>query len=385
MLMMAETTRPLAAQRHRLLQIEQLEDRLLLAGNVAISVLSTTLGLTGDAAANDISVITEGGQLTLAGNGTTLSPGPGSAALLPFVVATDFNGTTATFVTLNNTFVNALATLPIVTVDFDMQGGNDTVSVETTTVGGNVVIDMGAGNDLLRMDQTTVGGDFTANFGDGADRAIATFNTWGDNLGPLEAINVNMGAGNDALAISNSSIAQGVQTISTGAGDDIVEYTDCVLYTFDVDLGTGDDQFIMEDTLIFNPYSPGGGFPHLLGGLGDDAVLLSHNSFDIQSEEDAFTVELGGGDDELVMVGNSVDSRKFEFYVDMGADNDYLATGGNMFFLGPAFSNDLPVEFDGGSGSDLLVALDSQPLDQFDPDIPFTLLGWELIDPDFPA
>ncbi|MEW4529362.1 hypothetical protein [Maioricimonas sp. JC845] len=199
------------------LNAERLEERVLLAGNVAISVVGTTLGLTGDAAANDISVTTAGGQLTLsANNGTTFVGGPGVAALAPFVVATDFS----TFVTLNNVFVNALATLPFVTVDIDMQGGNDTVSVESTTVGGNVVIDMGAGNDLLRMDQTTVGGDFTANFGDGADRAIATFNTWGDNLGPLEAINVNMGAGNDRIDYAgNVYLNTGAPLIDGGPGN----------------------------------------------------------------------------------------------------------------------------------------------------------------------
>ncbi|MFG0332020.1 MAG: hypothetical protein ACF8TS_01535 [Maioricimonas sp. JB049] len=494
------------------LNVERLEERVLLAGNVAISVVGATLGLTGDAASNDVSVSTAGGQLTIAGNaGTTLSAGPGAAALLPFIVATDFT----TFVTLNNAFVNLLATLPFVTVDFNMLGGNDVVEVDSTAVAGNVVINTGTGNDLLLMDGSSVGGDFTVNMGDGADRAIATFNTWGDGVGPIEAINVNMGAGNDAVSISNSATlgvaggavlvvntgdgadavnldnnafaddvsidtgagndgvsvtnsSGGPLTISTGTGDDqvevtndisfstfgsltistgtgvdnvtvrnldpwdllidvgaggatpqqvivdefnavvgtytllggdqadhfvltnaapgtvtgnsiqtfggndIVEIANSVVFEVDVDLGAGNDQLIGQNNT--------GWEGSISGGPGDDAVLLANNQFGFFSA--SMSIDLGTGNDQLAMHGSTFESGLNLLQINMGSGDDYYVSGGNSYqssFGPPSFV----VNASGGAGSDNLVALDSQPRDQFD--APPNLSGWELIDPDFPA
>ncbi|MFG0333809.1 MAG: hypothetical protein ACF8TS_10640, partial [Maioricimonas sp. JB049] len=129
-----------------------------------------------------------------------------------------------------------------ITVDFNMQGGNDVIEVDSTNVAGNININTGTGNDLLVMNGSSVGGDFTANFGDGADRAIATFNTWGDGVGPLEAINVNMGAGNDRIDYAgNVYFNTGAPVIDGGPGNkDRLELVD----------GQPDDQYINTAPLL---------------------------------------------------------------------------------------------------------------------------------------
>ena len=51
------TRRQLWLQRHSISQIEQFESRLLLTGNVLVSQKGTSVGITGDAGANEISIV----------------------------------------------------------------------------------------------------------------------------------------------------------------------------------------------------------------------------------------------------------------------------------------------------------------------------------------
>ncbi|MFG0333258.1 MAG: hypothetical protein ACF8TS_07855 [Maioricimonas sp. JB049] len=218
----------------RKFQAEQLEERVLLAVNVALGLLAgpgpnLAVSLTGDADANSVAVSTDGvgagAELTIEGlNGTALTPGAINIPLpilAGLIVDTDFDGTSASFVTFNNVVVDALAgNLGInTTTTVDLGDGADWVAASNTEFGGNVTINTGAGNDAVILTGNQFDGDVTIDTGDGKDLLHATFNVFGDNLGPFEVIDVNMGAGNDLLEYGGNIFQNTASPVVIDGGD----------------------------------------------------------------------------------------------------------------------------------------------------------------------
>jgi xanthine dehydrogenase YagS FAD-binding subunit len=115
------------ASRRRVLGLEQLERREVLAGNVTASIRGGDLFVTGDNQGNDITIMRSGGSgITIVGNGTTVN---GQAE-----------------VTLGNYRRNAVVNL---------NGGDDTVTFKSTfdslfTILGNLNVTTGNSNDLVQ-------------------------------------------------------------------------------------------------------------------------------------------------------------------------------------------------------------------------------------------
>ncbi|MEW4528380.1 LEPR-XLL domain-containing protein [Maioricimonas sp. JC845] len=391
MLMIAETTR--AAQRHRLLQIEQLEDRLLLAGNVTLGILvgggpTADISLIGDADSNSIAISTEGGELTVEGlDGTRLTPGAFNIplrVLAGLIVDTDFDGVSASFFTFNSSVVIALNDIQV-----SLGAGNDNVAVSNLSLDDNLSIDTGVGSDNVLLSNVYVDDSITLATGDGNDMvnilqttsddgawSIAT-GSGNDSVSIAESlidddITIVAGTGNNQVTISNSAIA-GRLDISAGSGSDEVLIEDNVFLSVSgASLGAGNDQFVATGNMGLE-----GSFN---AGAGDDAMLFANNQFVGLLDSD-IQMMLGTGNDELVTAGNTFGNGLDILVVDMGEGNDYYVSGGNIFET-PGFGN-FDVDADGGAGYDILVALDSQPSDQFD--APPMLTNWELIDPDFAA
>ena len=116
--------------------VEPLERRLLLSGNVLSSFLGDDLFLTGDDLGNEIEIVQTDGSLVVRGLGDTLINGANSE----FVVAQDSS-------TFDGDIVARL---------FD---GNDQFIVQDgITVSGDLIVLAGSGDDAVGIGESTVDG-----------------------------------------------------------------------------------------------------------------------------------------------------------------------------------------------------------------------------------
>ena len=136
------------ATRRRILGLEQLERREVLAGNVAAAIRGGDLFVTGDNLGNDITITRSGASgITITGNGTTVN-GQAAVTLANFRrnMIVDLNGGDDA-VTFKSTSDNLFSILGNLHVTAD--GGNDKVNFADTTIGGLLFVNTGSGNDQV--------------------------------------------------------------------------------------------------------------------------------------------------------------------------------------------------------------------------------------------
>ncbi len=255
--------------RFATLQVERLEPRTCMAGNVTASLAGGILTLTGDSLANEIQAYqTAPGSYRIVGNpGTTVN---GAAFVNVSGVTGDVN------INLGNgdDFVQLMLVAPK-NLNIDMGTGNDFVSLGgffelppgaqslpySVEVKGNLSIKTSpvetappkqsfmesmamAGepppqSDTLFILDSLVWG--TANLTTGPqDDYVLLFNTQFKN-----ALNIDTGAGNDSLDVIGISVT-GKTSVVAGSGDDSVAVLDSA-FANDVTLdgGTGNGDFLM--------------------------------------------------------------------------------------------------------------------------------------------
>ena len=263
-------------------EIQQLETRALLAGNVLASINnSATVSIKGDNAANDITVAVDaGGMVTITGNnGTTINGNPDA------------------------TFDPA----DLKNLRIDLRGGADKLTVEVnadTTVSGYVRINTGTGKDVVSVvttSQLTVSKGLSINLGSGDD-ALSIQGAAGLSLG--EAMKINGGSGNDAIAVVNEQQATGLTTaqrkkvdvsVNGGAGDDQIALDDLdVGHNLTVSGGGGNDKMAIGGTTATSV----AGSARIRGGDGKDTLSVS-GSVTIDKR---LALNLGAGADDLVVV-----------------------------------------------------------------------------------
>jgi hypothetical protein len=243
--------------KFRSLAIESLENRELMAGNVTVKVPSGNFLLTGDAAANSVTVTQpQPGHLLVQGtNGTTVN---GKAS-----VDVAFNGDAT----------------------FNLAGGADRLTIGNAEADvnfhDNLTINGGAGIDKVAM-QRVLGLSLTANLGAAKDVAADSLLMRQCNLN-LNAT-ITTGGGTDRVTLLNSQIF-GTTVIDTGAGTDAVSLsnseftTDFLLY-----LRAGDDHLLLGGKLNF----PGNAQLH--GGPGTHDAIEYAEGVNISVTE-GFTVD----------------------------------------------------------------------------------------------
>ncbi len=152
--------------------------------------------------------------------------------------------------------------------------GDDTVTIGAATIYGR--INTGDGADMMTLNGTVVSA--AVNQGDPA---------------------IEMGIGNDTLAIASASIVTG--DISLGDGNDAATITDSTI-TGNIDTGAGNDTLIIDPSTITGDISLGG---------GDDiaAIIASTVTGDI---------DLGAGTDEVTISASTVTGNV------LGVDNNTL-------------------------------------------------------------
>jgi hypothetical protein len=256
----------------RRLKLENLENRTMLAGDVAVSVVQGNLKIEGDIQANEIAVTDlGGGQVEVAGqNGTTIN---GQAGPL--------------------TFASVLRSVKI-----ELKEGDDVVRFTGNNQNSlkGVAIETGAGADTVSVD------DVFARY--------LKVETGSDNdiVNVLDAsakeVKIETGRGNDTVNLGNTSLQSDATVqahelkIETGGGNDIVQIQDAVLQTHEakIETGSGDDTVTVQDLQAQGSFQAE-------TGSGTDSVAISDSLFA------KLGVEAGSEDNDLVSILNTTALR----------------------------------------------------------------------------
>ncbi|WP_254509225.1 Ig-like domain-containing protein [Anatilimnocola floriformis] len=202
----ASGTRRSQMARRQFLQVEQLEERALLAGNVTTSNSSGYLYLYGDSQSNNLSLtrvgtsavlITPRDGTTINGSTTPLTINNMSAGLSAYLGEGDnvleLNGSTTT-----NLRVSGLTTILT-------GGGNDTIRFVNYSSGGGLILFTGDGDDTVSSS---------------LDPAAPTITSGGLRVNGSAAINT--GNGNDNVSLRNSAFNSAFR-LDTSLGNDTVD------------------------------------------------------------------------------------------------------------------------------------------------------------------
>jgi len=269
------------------LNIENLESRQMMAGDVSAYAISKILYVNGDSLSNGIVLTSDvDGVITVAGidqggSATTVNGGASSTftKIKDIVISTN-KGDDAIVAT--NLFVNG---------NLYISGGKD-----NDAIGIGEFEDIGLIDDAVDsiLGALTVKKSFIIDGGDGDDALL------GRNVTVNKSLVASMGAGNDIVRFDADGLGPGVNvlktaTISTSTGDDQV-----ALYRMTVD---------------------------------KSLTVTTHNDQDLV-ELDSITVKtlsvpLGSGDDEVTVQNSSI-TKRATFNGDSGL-NDYTDLGGNTF------------------------------------------------------
>lgn len=201
----------------RTLQVEGLETRKMLAGDVLAEVVDGNLRVSGDVMDNQFSVHggAEPGQVIISGNDTTLINGQASAT---------FDG-----------------------------------------VRGNILIRTGAGNDSVSVQDLHVRGTLRVNTGIGDDHI---------GLNAIRADNVVIHSGGGDDHVSLNRVGAGGLHITTGEGSDRVAIRDSRLQgPNNIHLGDGMDSLAISGSTLHGPTRLAGGGDHDVLSLGTDNVI----------------------------------------------------------------------------------------------------------------
>lgn len=174
-----------------LADIQKLEDRTLLAGNVTVALDGDHVTLEGDDADNDIRISRVG----------------------DWIVVTGMNGTT-----VGGLSEYLISGRPILrdNLTIKLHGGNDSLLVQSGVgIRNDFKIETGDGDDFVHLDSVLIGDDLHIYTGTGNDTVLVTHTTIRDDLGIFSE------GGNNTVSVTNTHITD-THVIATGDGDDIV-------------------------------------------------------------------------------------------------------------------------------------------------------------------
>ena len=325
-------------ENHFHANVEQLEDRQLLAGDVSVALAGETLEITGDDANNRVEIVSDGSFITVEGQGTDLN---GSDSSLTFAIgavrnfAIDLGDGSDRITMIAENAIGATSAigfggtaggnLSILTGD-----GNDRITLiaeNSTGLGFNMDMDFdsGSGNDRLLFEANNTGGggfageQFVVVSGQGNDRLEFIANNTG-TLGFLPYnLGLDTGGGNDQVLFeaNNSTSLFGLSTVGFRIGDPLGGggiFSDLWL----VVTGNGNDRIHLEanndgnTTIGFEAVNVGFGT-----GEGNDRVtMVANNSGLIGFEAESAVISTEGGDDRISMVArNASDSFAIGFHL----------------------------------------------------------------------
>jgi VCBS repeat-containing protein len=199
---MKATSKRRRPRRSARLVFERLEDRTLLAGNVAASISGGNLRIFGDALDNQVLVERAGAtQVRLTPLGDTTVNGSEEPVTL---------GGFRRGITLNAGGGD----------DEFQFAGDETANFQ---IFGTANLNMGSGNDTLEFNGFRVSRALSISTGDGDDQILAGDGvTAGSGLAAFETASISTGAGSDTVQLANTYFAKHV-SLNAGSGDDEVD------------------------------------------------------------------------------------------------------------------------------------------------------------------
>lgn len=237
-----------------------LESRTLLAGNVTAAIVDGELIITGDAAANDITILETAAGVIVRGNSTTINGG--AADFVAFAPSVARTGKIVATMGAGNDKVQ----IDDLTLDgrvvFHGGEGNDSLGLTEATIKAGVGFHGDAGNDSLVMDQSTVEGSVLAFLGAGDDlvtlngseikRSLVLYGRDG-----ADGLNLNdskvgrwligyLGEGDDDVRIANGSETKHVQLWGQKGADVVQVNNSDTSRSFAARMGDGNDAVSLE-------------------------------------------------------------------------------------------------------------------------------------------
>lgn len=258
----------------RVLGVESLESRAMLAGNVSVSLAGGNLLVRGDGQANEIAIV-------------QLSSGQYAVAGLP---GTTVQGSTEPWV-VNGVKGN---------IDVDLKGGNDLV---------------GVGNDVQALVDKAdsyglVDGSSLSSFISDLDSI-----TSGEQLVVPKSLLIRTGDGNDGVAVIAD--VNKLLNVNLGGGDNIVDIDPTFIgESCIVRGGNGDDLASVFETQINKVLD-------IYLGKGDNSVYIDDSSVGLSA-----IIGTCSGDDEIDL-GNLVVGKSLIINTDGGTDTVYAHDHGN--------------------------------------------------------
>ena len=253
--------------------IEPLEDRILLSGNVLVSVIGDALFLNGDGESNSLELSTQNNALVVQGNNQTT-----------------INGT-------NAPFEFALEDSPQTLIVF-ADSGDDQIELNGVVAPNlNVIVFGQQGDDQIRSSDSEIR-KLTFFGGDGNDQV---------GLASLTAgrIGIYGGRGADQVALENTNTDS--LTVATHSGDDAIIIEDSETERLALRAGTGDDRLLIENNQV--------GKSILRLGSGDDFASINENQLNkavVWGNGGADTISVSTPSDVLIFGGAGSDSSNSE-------------------------------------------------------------------------
>lgn len=232
----------------RRLQLESLENRELMAGNVSVAFSGSELRIIGDAAANGV-------EVRQSSPGVYKITGTFEGGAL-----TKINGQTGTL-TANNVNGNVVVALGAGSDQLNFGTGDQRV----INVKRDLIIDMGTGNDWTNVRDVKVAGQVSINTGTGIDKTFVNRVDVGTDLKIGDASSSVNSGDRDEVTVLSSTVRKQLALTFRG-GNDSAEIQSCVADSVYADLGAGSDFLKMTYTKprVFSAY----------GGSGSDTFFV---------------------------------------------------------------------------------------------------------------
>ena len=276
-----------ASRRQHVNQVQQLECRALLAGNVTASLAGSHAIIEGDAADNSVALLLENGNLVLRShNGTTI------------------NGSTSDFIVSASGSIDYLTT--------NLRGGNDSIILDQATVNQTADISGDAGNDeLVVAGQSSIGSTLILRGQMGNDSVSVQSSSIGNDLV------ITGGPDNDLLIVSGAAIGRHA-VIDAGTGNnDVMIDGSTVSGLTNLVTHSGSDNIVLRNSNFVDSLTA-------YTGAGDDAVLVDNS---ILSRRSWMLTQ--SGDDNVMIDGGAVIHKALRIYLGTGTDN--VETGAVFF------------------------------------------------------
>ena len=314
------------------LDVQRLEPRLPLAGDVVATLAGGVLTLQGDAEANGVEIrMTEAGDVLVAGSRVA---GAETSLIVEgeAVAQQAFGDVTVLRVRLgagaDTCGLSGRESFDLDSVDIVMGAGADRCSLGVgVTLAGTATISTGSDDDFVSISATILG-DLRLLTGDGADEVSA------EAIAVGGATTLDLGGGDDSLSMVNQATFQQAVRILTRGGDDAVSLLGGIdaAASLSIVTGSGADAVVVDDVVMR-------GDATIVTGVGNDRVVVSGGT-PVGSRTTVgggLRVDAGLGDDSVELLETIEVTGRLALL--LGGGNDTGVTEGLVRVLGSASVN----------------------------------------------